>query len=106
VYFVSTELLKLSTLDDFDMINVLPEDNPVAKALEIRDWVQSQPWSELVHVSVEEESLNEVCNSSVPVRIYCHIYSLCQRRGLLRSLLKNCNLPQNNLKVILATPLP
>jgi hypothetical protein len=103
--FISIALLKSSTLDGFDMINVLPKDNPVAKAIEIRDWVQSQPWSDLVHVSAEEESLNKVYNFSVPIHTHWHIYLLYQCRWSLRSLLKNCRLPQESLKLIPETTL-
>jgi hypothetical protein len=88
------------------MINLLPGDDPVAKAIEIRDWIQSQPWYDLAHVPAEEESLIKVYISNIPIHMHLHIYSLHQRRQSLRNLLKNCNLPQKNFKIILATPLP
>jgi hypothetical protein len=58
-------------------MDILPEDYPVAKVLEIHDWIQSQPWSNLAHVPAEEEPLNEVYNFDVSFRVHLHIYSSC-----------------------------
>jgi hypothetical protein len=59
------------------MIDIFPEDYSVAKVLEIRDWIKSQPWSDLAHVPAEEEPFNEVYNFNVSFRINLHIYSPC-----------------------------
>jgi hypothetical protein len=57
-------------------MDILPEEDPVTKALEIRDWIQSQPWYNLAHVSAKEKSFSKVYISNIPVHIYSHIYSL------------------------------